>query len=192
MAGMPSSRLTMAAWQVRPPLVRNDPRHPLHDRHPVGVGHFSYQDGIVFHLVDVVGTENAADFTGGDRIPNAQSCQNLLPLLLQLIGTQGAGGLLGLHRLGSGLDDKQLAGFAILGPLHIHGLAVVGFDGAGPAPQLQNFVVLQHKATPLLAGGFHRRGSFTALVGVNHFLFFAAPLLLHDGLKGRFLAILTL
>src|ERR1051325_9764602 len=68
-AGMPSSRATIAACDVRPPrsvtmpaALGDDPRRDLHDRLPVGIGVLGDEDLAALELIELRG---AADHPRG-------------------------------------------------------------------------------------------------------------------------------
>ena len=129
-----------------PAMVGHDRRGALHDRHPVGIGDPGHQDRAVDEAVDV-GRRSRSGRPGPLRwqSPTAKTRDETAALVLQPIGLERAGFPARLHGFRARLHDEQLAGFAVLGPLHVHRLAVMRFDRAGPARQLQDLLVAQHE-----------------------------------------------
>ena len=146
--GTPSSRLTMAAWQVRPPRLVTI---------AAAIFMVGSQSGSVMSatstspgwksckLVDVA---DDAHRPGADLLADAAALEQHLALSVQPVDLQRVAlRASAMDRLGPGLEDEQLAGRAVLGPLDVHrrGLAapwrVVVLDQAAPAGQRQHVVV---------------------------------------------------
>ena len=90
-AGRPSSRLTIAAWQVRAAVVGDDAGRPLHDRHPVGSVVSVDQDGAVAEASMSAGSRIEADRPGGDRLADAERrSASGLPFVLQAVGCEAS------------------------------------------------------------------------------------------------------
>src|SRR5687768_7089151 len=90
-----------------------------------------------------------------------------------------------VNGFGPGLEDVELAGLAVLGPLEIHRswpacpLRIVLLDYAGPARELQHFVVTQTKPLTLRINNFARAGSF-AVEPVDHLHFLSPKMATHN------------
>ena len=142
-AGMPSSRATIAAWQVRPPRLVTMAAAVFitGSQSGVVVSATSTSPGSELgQLGDVVDARAPCPSRSSRRPPGLRS------------GPRPAGRARNArrsnagaerHRLGPGLDHVQLAVEAVLGPLHVHRPAVVALDGAGVAGQLEHLVVAQ-------------------------------------------------
>jgi hypothetical protein len=152
MAGTPSSRLTIAAWQVRPPRLVT-----------MAAAFFMIgsQSGSVLSVTSTSPGWNSISSaallitrTGPVAIfsPTLRPVASTRPRALQPVGSSTSGLAARLHRLGPRLHDEQLAGAAVLGPLDVHrrrsaraSAAVVVLDHAGPAGQRQDLVVVSAK-----------------------------------------------
>ncbi len=117
----------------------------FHDRDPVRIGRLRHQDRSVDETADLARTFDQADVARHDRVADAESRDQLPALRLDAIGFEGACLLAGLHGFGSRLDDEDLAGLAIFGPLHVHGAPIVGLDRAGPAGEREDILIVQHE-----------------------------------------------
>ena len=114
----------------------------LHDRDPVGIGHAGYENRAVLEPVDLVGVLEAQDFASRDGIANGKAAQQLLAFLAQGVGLERARFLLRLYSFGARLNDEKLSCLTVLGPFHVHRLAVMRLDLRGPATELQDLVVV--------------------------------------------------
>ncbi len=116
-----------------PAAVGDDRRGALHHRLPVRVGHVGDQHVARLDLVHLGGIvrPRAPDrrrSSGRWRGPSASTVRGALELVAQL-GLACCG--LALHRLGTRLQDVELAVAAVLAPLDVHRPAVVLFDDDG-------------------------------------------------------------
>ena len=152
-AGRPSSRLTMAAWQVRPPRLVT-----------MAAAFFMIgsQSGSVLSVTSTSPSWNWSRMctllitrTGPAAIfsPTLRPRNQHRPLAFEAVDLDRRPAILArLDRLRPGLDDEQLAGTAVLGPFDVHRrrlaalLAVVVLDDAGPARQRQDLVVADGEA----------------------------------------------
>ena len=160
----------------------------LHNRLPVGVGHVGDQHLAFLEAVDISHIGDDIGLALADLGAHGQAFHQHLAPFLELVGFHGALGGLGMDGFGPGLDDEQVAGadlfaVAILGPLDIHGLAVMLLDDAGPLGELQDLIVVDYVCMPLIVGGgdvLHRL-VVASLVVVDHLHLFAAHPLADDG-----------
>ena len=129
-----------------PAVIGDDGGGAPHDRHPIRIGRAGDQNRAVDEAVDIARAFDQADASGGDRFADAEPGHERAAFRLDPVGFQRARLPARLHRFRPRLHDEQLAAFAILRPLHIHGAAIVMFDHAGPACERQDFVVAEHEA----------------------------------------------
>ncbi len=162
-------------------MIGDDRRRPLHDRHPVGVGVAGDQDGAVHEAVDIVRVLDKAHPPGHRRLADGKAGGQGAPLAGDAVGAQGPGVAARLHRLGACLDDEKIAVAAVARPFHVHGAAVMGLDGTGPAGEGENLRIRQHEAGALGPRGRHGARGAAFAGGVDHFDRLAAAPLLHDG-----------
>ena len=125
-AGMPSSRATIAAWQVRPPRLVT-----------IAAARFitGSQSGVVVSATSTSPSRNACELArvgdqpgsaGGDLGADRAAAGQHLALALDHILLDCAGRPLRGHGLGPRLDDVELVVEAIQGPLDVHGRGPAG------------------------------------------------------------------
>ena len=159
-AGTPNSRLTIAAWHVRPPRFGHDGLGLFHDRLPVRVGLIGDKDLALAKFMERFHVLNHAHRACGDLFANTAPRDQHVPAGFEMVNLDDVSILARLHRFGPRLEDKEFARPAVLGPLDIHRrpapalLAVMVFDDAGPSCKQQDLVVGNGKATAL--GRRHR------------------------------------
>ena len=162
-------------------VIGDDRRGALHDRHPIGIGGAGDQDRTVDEAADIARILDQADAAGDGRIADAQAGDQPPAFALDRIGSQRRHVAARLHRFRPRLHDEELAGVAVLGPLHVHRTSVMRLDGAGPARELENVGVLEHEAGSLRLRRRHvARRTVVAGRSVDHLLRLAAELLLDD------------
>ena len=168
MAGSPSSRLTMAACDVRPPWSVT----MAAARFMIGT-----QSGSVVSVTKIEPSTNLSISlavsmrqTRPDAAasPMLRPGQSMRPFLPDLVGFQDAGFAARVHGFRPRLDDEQFARDAILGPFHVHRAAVMLFDRACPACQLQDLLVAEHEAWLALLWTWARCGSAARLTTIDH------------------------
>lgn len=141
-------------------LVGNDATGALENRLPIGIGAAGHQHVAGGETLNLTRIANQPGPAAADRGPNRPTRhQGRRRRRIEMPAAQYGGGLARRDRFGPGLEDEQLTAGAILGPFDIHrcGLppqvAVVRFDAAGPAGQLQGLGIAEGKA-PLLVQGY--------------------------------------
>ena len=70
--------------------------------------------------------------------------------LVEVVRRERPGAGVRLHGLGAGLDDEQLAGAPVLGPLDVHRALVVRLDRRAPAGEREHLVVVEDERAALL------------------------------------------
>jgi hypothetical protein len=148
-------------------VVGDDRRRPLHDRLPIRVGDGGDEHRAVLETVDLLRAGQVADLPGGDGIADRQPAQQPLATFLEAVRPQHRSLFARLHRLRPGLDHVELVAVAVLGPLDVHGTAVVVFDHGRPPGQHQDLPVVEHGRRLLLLGGLDRRRGLVAGVAVD-------------------------
>ncbi len=96
---------------------------------------------------------------------------------------------------GAGLDNKEFAGFAVFGPLHVHRrpffsfFGVMVFDHDGPLGEFFNFFVVNNERMFFFGSAGDDFGSFDAggVFGVNHFFVFDLKFAANDWKRRVFL-----
>jgi hypothetical protein len=167
-----------------PAVVGHDGGGTLHDRHPVRVGDRGDEHRPVDEAVDVLGALDQADPPRNHRLADAEAGQQLLPRRADPVGLKRPCRDPGLHRLRARLHDQDLAGLAVLGPLHIHRLPVVPLDRDRLAGQREDLVVGEHEGGTLGLGRGHvARGALGA--AVEHLALLRAKALLQDRPQAR-------
>ncbi len=162
---MPSSRLTIAAWHVRPPrlvtmaaaiFMAGSQSGSVMSATSTSPGRKSCSCVDVFHH---------PRRPGADLFPDASPLQQQPAFLFEAIDLErGPLARHGMHRLGPRLQDEQAPGLAVLAPFDVHrhrplGLGrVVLLDQASPARQGQHVVVRQDSAAGGLQGAPARSG----------------------------------
>src|SRR5690606_2951043 len=111
-----------------------------------------------------------AHLAGCDRVADGKSRRELLTLAVQLVGLQRADLLARLHGLGPGLHDIELARLAVLRPFDVHRLAVVRFNRAGPAGELDDLLVVEHERVALTPRRADELGGRLAAARIDHLL----------------------
>ena len=124
-----------------PAEIGDDAFGLFENRSPIRVGHFSDQNAALFELAEFARAPNSTRFRRRDGIANTQTRQQTFAFFFQPISRKRAGFFQCLHRLRSGLKNKNLTCIAVFRPLDVHGLLVMLFDGASPFCQAQNFIV---------------------------------------------------
>src|ERR1039457_1286151 len=109
-----------------------------------------------------------------------------------MIDFQEIDGLLRLDGFRSGLDDEKLAGYAVLGPLHIHRLLfprplrVVSLDGQRITSKFQYLVVAETEALPFTLWHLYIAGQDVGSAAtVDHFDALLAKLFTDDWAVSR-------
>src|SRR5690606_40885165 len=95
-------------------------RGPLHHRLPVGVGHVGHQHVAGLDAVHVVERTDHTRGAGADLLADGAALAHDRAALAEHEALDLGGLGARLHRLRAGLDDEQLAGHAVLGPLDVH------------------------------------------------------------------------
>ncbi len=169
-------------------LVRDDGGGDLHDGLPVGVRHVRHEHLALLEVLDVGDALDDVDGARADLGPDGRPGHQRFLVLPQDVALQDVGVLLGLHRLGPGLEDEELAGHAVLAPLDVHGLevarlgGVVVLDDAGPPGQGDDLVVADAEDVALRPGdGLEFRRLEALLPGIDHLDLLRPELLLDDG-----------
>ena len=168
MAGNPSSRLTIAAWQVRPPrLVTMAAAFFITGSQSGSVlSVTSTSPGL--KLADLVDVGDHAARAPGRSVAHALAGGQHFAPVLQVIRFQDVAILECLHRLGACLHDVDFAGLAVLGPFDVHRAkpvvlaAVVFLDLAAPAGELQHVVVAHREPRAVALGHRNRLGHLGA------------------------------
>ncbi|KAF5138997.1 hypothetical protein E5D57_002786 [Metarhizium anisopliae] len=162
-------------------VVRDDGRRALHHGHPVRVCRAGDQDGVVHELVQVPGAFDEAEPSRDGCVADREARGEDAPLAAHLVYLEDGGVAAGVHRFRPGLDNKQLARHAVLGPLHVHGHAVVLLNRVRPAGELQDLLVAEDEGGLLGLGGADvARRSALVLVAVHHLDGLVAALLVDD------------
>ena len=130
---------------------------PLHHRHPVGVGGVGHQDRPIGKSVALVGRVESTHDPRGGAGADRQALEQHRPVTGDVVRRQGGTAAAGLHRLGPGLHDEQIAGHAVLRPLDVHRTPVVVLDDDRPPCQGQQVGVVEHQPISLVLGGVDRR-----------------------------------
>ncbi len=139
----------MAAWQVRPPrlVTMADARFMTGSQSGSVMSVTSTSPGwtrfISLHFAD------HPRRAGADAMADAAAGDEHLASVLQVEALQRSAAA-ALHRLGSGLQDVQLAVFAVLAPFDVHRTAVVFFDDQRLARQFLHVGVVEAEAVPVL------------------------------------------
>ena len=148
----------------------HDRRSGLQYRLPVGVGHVGDDHVALLNPSHVAGVGDAADSAGSDPVADRQPGGKHLRRRLEAIHRRHRRPrTTAVDRLGSGLDDEQLAGDAVLRPLDVHrgrlapDAGVVILDRNRPLRQLQDVVVAHRVARPVVV---RRRRSDEAVPAV--------------------------
>ena len=185
-AGMPSSRLTMAAWQVRPPRSVT-----------TAAARFitGSQSGSV---ISVTSTSPCCSCSrsAADRMTRAGPWPIFSPTLrpfdqhlaarLEVKALQHQRVALRMHRLGPRLHEKQLAAAAVLRPLDVHRrrrasqARVVLLDQHRPSRQRQDVIVREHEAFAVVGGNRDAARLPRAAFLVDQLELLRAELLLQD------------
>ncbi|KAK8914672.1 hypothetical protein VCV18_010991 [Metarhizium anisopliae] len=163
-------------------VVRDDGRRALHHGHPVRVRRAGDQDGVVDKLVQVPGALDEAEPSRDGGVADREARGEDAPLAAHLVYLEDGGVAGRVHRLRPGLDDKQLARHAVLGPLHVHGHAVVLLNRVRPAGELQDLLVAEDEGGLLGLGGADvaRRSPLVLDVAVHHLDGLVAALLVDN------------
>eukprot|EP01107_Rhizomastix_libera_P017718 TRINITY_DN8690_c0_g1_i1.p2 TRINITY_DN8690_c0_g1~~TRINITY_DN8690_c0_g1_i1.p2 ORF type:complete len:760 (+),score=-5.99 TRINITY_DN8690_c0_g1_i1:96-2375(+) len=132
--------------------VGDDGGSPLHHRLPVGIGHVGHQHVAGLDLVHLGRIMRHAHRADADLLADGAAGGQHLGEGLELELLDAAMAFLGLHGLGAGLQDVQLAVHAVLAPLDVHGTLVVLFDDHGVAGQLFHFGIVDGEAVTLGLG----------------------------------------
>jgi hypothetical protein len=162
-------------------VIRDDGRRELHDGHPIRVGDRRDEHAARHEPRDLRRALEHANGTYRDGLADGGAGQEPRAGAFQLVRFDLPGGAPRLHRLGSGLQHIELTRRPVLGPLHVHRLAVVTLDRNRPARERQHLVVAEDElgalpgARPLQP---RRRG-----LGVDELAFFVAELALDDRLQ---------
>ena len=177
----------MAAWQVRPPRL-------------VTMALARFITGSQFgSVMSVTSTSPALTRSmsaterdqphraGADLLANGATFDEDRPRALQRVALLDLALRLALHRLGTGLQDVELAVGAVLAPLDVHRPAVVVLDDHGIARQFHHVGVGEREAVALLRRGVDGRDELAAggmLVGRGeaHADELRAEIPAHDGL----------
>ena len=123
--------------------VGHDGAGALHHRFPVGVGHVGHQHVAGLHGIHFAGIVHQTHRAGTDLLANGTAFGQHGALALELVAVFDLAFALALHRLGTGLQDVELAVGAVLAPLDVHRAAIVLLDHQCVASQLLDFGVGQ-------------------------------------------------
>ncbi len=124
-----------------------------HDRHPVRIGHLGHQHRSRRECLDVLAAGQSLDRSDRHAFADRHAFDQSRPVPRDQVGPKRVDVSDGLHGLGTGLDDEQLARQPILGPLDVHRRAVVVLDHHRPPGQVDDLVVVEHELVPLRVGG---------------------------------------
>ena len=178
---MPSSRATMAAWQVRPPLSVMIAGSDLHDRLPIRTGGRRDQNLARLEGCEVARGRNAARTSRRDFFPYRPTGDDDGPVPFEIVGLVDIRRALRGHRLGPRLNDVELPVGAVLGPfdVHRHGgagmLRIMGFDPHRKVGKAQHLRIGNAEFPPLGIGHVPgERRMATAALAVNHAYLLAA------------------
>jgi hypothetical protein len=135
-----------------PAAVGDDGAGALHHRLPVRVGHVGDEHVAGLYLVHLADVVHQAHRAGADLLADGAALGQHRARALELVAQLGLALHLALHRFGAGLQDVELAVFAVLAPLDVHGAAVVLLDDQRVLRQLLHIGVGERVAVAQLGG----------------------------------------
>ena len=156
-------------------FVGDDPGRDLHDRLPIRTGRRRDQNLAWLEGGEVSRRGNPARASRCDLFPYRAAGNDRGSAFLEIVGLVDVRRTLRGNRLGSRLNDVELAVGAVLGPFDIHGhgspgvFRIVLFDVHGNVRKAQHFRIGNAKPLPL--GAWHRsneRRAAAAALAVNH------------------------
>ena len=118
---MPSSRATIAAWEVRPPPLGHHGGGSFENRLPVGVGRVGHEDVAVAQEAHVLRVSDHPRRPGCDTVADGEALADDVATAFEVVDLDDVGDRpLAVDGLGSCLNDEQLAGRPVLGPFDVH------------------------------------------------------------------------
>ena len=168
-----------------PATVGDDGGGDLHDRLPVRIGHVGDQYVAGLDHRHFVGAGHQPHRAVGHARAHGFAFAQHVAAPLQLEGFLH--GAVGLHGLGAGLDDEQIARDAVQGPFDVHGARLAGlggivfFDENGVSGERQHLFVVDAVAVAERLFHIDVFDRFGAVVGVHHPDSFAAQMAFDDG-----------
>mmetsp|Transcript_12204 Transcript_12204/g.19330 ORF Transcript_12204/g.19330 Transcript_12204/m.19330 type:complete len:299 (+) Transcript_12204:971-1867(+) len=156
-----NSSMTRAA-----PTVGHDGSGLLHNGFPVWVGHIGDKNLSLLEVRHLINIRQNSNLSRSDLISNCASLRQLSAPLQKLELLLDTCFLARGHRLGSGLDDVELASISVFGPLDIDRKAVMLFNLDCHLSEVAHLFVGDRPATAL---SLISLDDFTAtLLGVHH------------------------
>ncbi len=136
-----------------PAAIGDDRGGGLHHGLPVRRRHVRHQHLARLEARQLLDVPDRARRSGGDHLADGSALRDDLALTVQDVGLEHRLPALGGHRLGAGLHQIELAVEAVLGPLHVHRLAVVALDLDRVVGELQDVLVVEAVLLAVRLGG---------------------------------------
>ena len=171
-----------------PAAIGDDGGGLFHDRLPVRIGLVGDQNLALLELADELRALDDAHRARGNLLADAASGDEHRPAMLEFVNLDHVHVALRLHSFRPGLEDEQFAGVSVLRPFDVHRRRVpflgrvVVFDDAGPAGELQDFLVGDRELRAVAGRDRNVLHHLSAADVINEFEFLCA----NDLLKDRF------